>query len=118
MEVTLIALEQFRLCCEGFVFPSGSGLPGRVWLIQGSEWIEDVTAESENGFLRNQIAKAFGVRTAFGVPVLIDQQIFSVLVFFRLEALAEDKQTLEIALSAAEELAPLLLPLCGSNKNI
>jgi len=117
-EKDLLSWEQFRLCSEGFIFPAGIGLPGRVYVMQQPEWIEDVSAESESSFLRNQIAKAFGVRTAFGIPVSIDQQIFSVLVFFKLEALAEDKQTLEIALSAAEELAPLLLPLCGSNKNI
>jgi len=42
-------------------------------LLDKVEWIEDISTESETSFLRNQIAKAFGVRAGFAVLVLIAQ---------------------------------------------
>ena len=100
----LLALEQFRLCSEGFVFPPATGLPGRVWSSQQPEWISDVSAHSEIYFLRNQIAKAFGVKAGFGVPILVNQQVLAVLVFFMSEARSEDRQLVELVQAAATQL--------------
>ena len=103
----LPALEQFRLCSEGFVFPPATGLPGRVWSSQQPEWILDVSAHSETYFLRNQIAKAFGVKAGFGVPILANQQVLAVLVFFMSEARSEDRRLVELAQEAATQLGKL-----------
>lgn len=101
-------LEQFRLCSEAFVFPPATGLPGRVWSSRLPEWIADASAQSETYFLRNQIAKAFGVRAGFGVPILANHQVLAVLVFFMLEAREEDKQKVELVTTATLRLGPLL----------
>lgn len=73
--ISVSALEQFRLCSEAFVLPPATGLPGRVWSSQQPEWIVDVSAESETYFLRHQIAKAYGVRAGFGVPISLRLKI-------------------------------------------
>lgn len=86
------ALEQFRLCSEKFILSPGIGLPGRVWSSQQSEWIYDVSTQSETYFLRNYIAKAFGIKTGLGVPILVRHQPIAVLALFSLEARREDKQ--------------------------
>ncbi|MBV8882889.1 MAG: GAF domain-containing protein [Chroococcidiopsidaceae cyanobacterium CP_BM_RX_35] len=105
----LLALEQFRLCSEGFIFPPGVGLPGRVWSSQQPEWICDASAQSENFFLRNQIAKAFGIRAGFGVPVIAEQQVRAVLVFFTFQDRQEDQQLIELAKVAAMQLGLFLV---------
>lgn len=86
------ALEQFRMCSEEFILSPGVGLPGRVWASQQSEWIYDVSTESETYFLRNYIAKAFGIKTGLGVPLITNDQPIAVLAFFSLSAIPEDKQ--------------------------
>ncbi len=100
----LPALAQFRLCSEGFVFPPATGLPGRVWSCQQPEWILDVSAHSETYFLRNQMAKAFGVKAGFGVPILANRQVLAVLVFFMSEARSEDRRLIELVQKAATQI--------------
>jgi hypothetical protein len=78
------SLEQFRLCSEGFVLSPGEGLPGRVWLSEQYEWIADATAQSESYCLRNQIARAFDISAGFGVPIIANERVQAVLVFFKL----------------------------------
>jgi bHLH-MYC and R2R3-MYB transcription factors N-terminal len=78
------SLEQFRLCSKGFVLSPGEGLPGRVWLSEQYEWIADATAQSESYCLRNQIARAFDISAGFGVPIIANERVQAVLVFFKL----------------------------------
>jgi hypothetical protein len=80
----LMSLAQFRLCSEGVVLSPGEGLPGRVWLSKQSEWIADATAESESYGLRNKLARAFDITVGFGVPIIANDQVQAVLVFFKL----------------------------------
>lgn len=86
--------QQFRDCSEQFTLRHGEGLPGRVWVTQTSEWIADVSAELESYFLRNQIAKAFGVRAALGLPIH-PKQLRAIAVFFKTEAGDRDEQVLK-----------------------
>jgi signal transduction protein with GAF and PtsI domain len=88
--------EQFWECSKEFILSPGEGLPGRVWLSQQPEWIYDVSAESETYFLRNKIAQAFGVKTALGIPIIANNRVQSVLVFFRLESRPIDEKTIEL----------------------
>lgn len=98
------ALEQFRICTKGFTFPPGVGLPGRVWSSQQPEWLPDACSVSEGVFLRNQIAKAFGVKTGFGFPLLADHRVLAVLVFFMLDESEEDKQRTELVTTIARQI--------------
>ncbi len=91
-----LAWEQFWECSKEFVLSRGEGLPGRVWLSQQPEWISDVSAESETYFLRNKIAQAFGVKTALGIPIIANNRVQSVLVFFMLESRPRDENIIEL----------------------
>ncbi|MBV9384834.1 MAG: GAF domain-containing protein [Chroococcidiopsidaceae cyanobacterium CP_BM_ER_R8_30] len=108
-KVELLALEQFRLCSEGFIFPPSVGLPGRVWSSQQPEWISDASAQSENFFLRNQIAKAFGVKAGFGVPVIAELEVRAVLVFLTFQDRDEDQKLVELAKVVAMQLGLFLV---------
>ena len=77
-----ISWMQFQVCSKSFVLRSGEGLPGRVWRSLQPEWLEDVSAQSETYFRRNQIARALGVKAGFGVPILAEAQVLAVVVFF------------------------------------
>ena len=98
------AIEKFRLCSEAFVIPPNQGLPGRVWAKGQPEWIVDVSARSETYFLRNQIAKACGVKAGFGIPIKRDRQVIVVLVFFMRTAEVHKEQKVDFITAVAAEL--------------
>ncbi|MGD1700738.1 GAF domain-containing protein [Dapis sp. BLCC M229] len=101
-------LEQFWMCSQDFILSRGEGLPGRVWLSKQPEWIIDVTIESERYFLRNEIAKAFGVKSGFSVPVIAENKVLMVLAFFAVQTCYKDTKIIEIATSKAKSLGQLL----------
>lgn len=103
-----LALKQFQECSQSLLLQPGEGLPGRVWLSRQPEWISDVTAHSEAYFLRHQIAKAFGVKAGLGVPILVNDSVQAIFVFFRLEACAEDRVLIELLQTAATQIGTLL----------
>ncbi|MBD3884377.1 GAF domain-containing protein [Phormidium tenue FACHB-886] len=104
------AWEQFRLCSEEFVLHLGEGLPGRVGQTQQPEWVDDVSAQSESYFLRNQIAIAFGAKAGFGIPLNVKPRV--ILVFFLSQAQAQDPQRIAATEAAITE-AMKNLPLSG-----
>ena len=75
-------LELFHECSQGFIMSKGEGLPGRVFSSQELEWMLDVSAESEDGFLRNKIAGICGVTTGFAIPLIKEKNVLAVLAFF------------------------------------
>ena len=97
----LDALEKFRACSEQFVLSIDQGLPGRIWRSRQPEWVNDVSTQPENYFLRNQIAKAFNVKAGFGFPVVYEQAIIGILVFFTDYACEEDHSLVQLAIAAA-----------------
>ncbi|MBW4538604.1 MAG: GAF domain-containing protein [Myxacorys chilensis ATA2-1-KO14] len=99
--------EHFHNCSQKFVLHPGEGLPGRVWVTQEAEWLVDAAAELKSYFLRNQIAKAFGARATFGLPVSIGASQ-AILVFFMSEVRKEDPHLIEATQTAVAHLSELL----------
>ncbi len=97
----LDTLEKFKICSENFALSIDEGLPGRIWRSRQPEWINDVSIQSENYFLRNQIAKAFNVKAGFGFPVFCDLEILGILIFFTDRACEENQSLVQLAISAA-----------------
>ena len=77
------------------------GLPGRIWRSCKPEWINDVSIQLENFFLRNQIAKAFNIKAGSGFPVFCAQEIIGISGFFNDYACEENHCLVQIAVSAA-----------------
>ncbi len=95
------ALEKFRACSEKFTLSIDEGLPGRIWRSCQPEWINDVSIQSENYFLRNQISKAFNIKAGFGFPVFCNQVIIGIFVFFTDQVCEENVNLVQLAISAA-----------------
>lgn len=72
---------EFRKESETFTFGLGAGLPGRVWLTQESEWIENVSLEPSI-YYRSHLAKKIGLKAALGVPILDSGAVVAVVVFY------------------------------------
>jgi hypothetical protein len=70
--------------------------------------LSDASAASETDFLRNQIAKAFGVKAGFGVPILFNCQVQLVLVFFIVQTRQPYKRLVECIIAATMQVKNVL----------
>ena len=102
------SLSEFRRQSEAFTFAPSSGLPGKVWSSRQPLWIRDVSIEPDTFFLRSHLAKACGLRAGFGVPILADDQVLAVLVFFMFESRQEDRRLVELITTVAAQLGAVI----------
>ncbi|HEY9668744.1 MAG TPA: ATP-binding protein [Coleofasciculaceae cyanobacterium] len=100
-------LESFRRASENMTFAPGIGVPGRVWVLQQPEWRRDVSAESDQVYLRAQMAKEAGLKAALGIPLLTTSGVIAVLVFYMFESKDEDERLIEL-ISASTELGLMI----------
>jgi PAS domain S-box-containing protein len=78
----LMEFDEFKAVSRTTAFPSGTGLPGRVWATGKSVWIADIV--NDPGFLRSRAAEAAKERmhSAFAYPVMLNGEVLGVLTFF------------------------------------
>ena len=101
-------LQYFRETSQNFVYPSDVGQPGRVWATKQPEWIEDVSVQSEQIFLRHKAGQAIGLRTALGVPMIANDEVIAVLIFLDFSAHTRNKKMLELVKSVAAQLGLIM----------
>ena len=107
-------LELFRECSEGFIMSKGEGLPGHVLQSGESEWMLDVSIESEDSFLRNKIAGICGVKTGFALPVIEEKKVLMVMAFFTCDLRPYSAECTTLA----TDLATHLTSKAGLNENL
>ena len=72
----------------------GIGLPGRIWASGTSDWIADLAADAN--FTRTQAAATAGLRSAFGLPILVDHEVSGVMEFYSRDGQLPDQSLLAI----------------------
>lgn len=102
--LALSPFAPFRLVSQQITFAPGQGLPGRVWQSQQPEWIADISQVADQEFRRIPIAAEMGWKTALAVPVLANEQVLVVLVFFMTQARFEDQDIMQMVSTIATEL--------------
>src|SRR6267142_5421822 len=75
-------------------FGRGIGLPGRIWAAGKSEWITDIAADTN--FPRGPFATKAGLRSAFGLPIMVDDEVSGVMEFFSRDHQTPDQSLLAI----------------------
>ncbi|MUG92038.1 diguanylate cyclase [Scytonema sp. UIC 10036] len=78
-----VQLSHFHKASSERTFAPYMGLVGRVWELLQPLWIEDLAQVQEPIFLRTEAAIAAGLKAVFGVPIVLDEQVLAVLVFFK-----------------------------------
>ncbi|HEY9896720.1 MAG TPA: ATP-binding protein [Candidatus Sericytochromatia bacterium] len=96
-------LNEFRQLSESFAFPPGSGLPGRVWISKRTEWHQDVSLETST-YLRAKAAMAAGLKATLGIPLIANNDVIAILVFYMFEARQEDQRLIDLITAASTEL--------------
>lgn len=96
------SLSEFRRSSQEFVFSPGLGIPGRVWASHHPEWCRDVSAQQGGVYLRSEIALAAGLKAALGIPILANNQVLAVLVFYMFEPREEDRRLIQLICASTE----------------
>ncbi len=87
-------------------FERGRGLPGRVMASGQPHWIEDVAKDSN--FPRAKIAEKVGITSAFAFPVMVGNEVVSVLEFFSSEKIEPDNNFLKILADVGVQLGRVI----------
>lgn len=95
-------LTEFRAASEAMQFEMGIGLPGRVWESKQPAWVEDV--RNDPNFPRMPVAKAVGLQTAVGIPILSDGHVIAVIEFFMRESRQESERLVNVITAVAAQL--------------
>lgn len=76
-------LKPFCQLSSTLEFQAGEGLPGKIWQNQTLEWIQDITQAPEELYTRQSLALQIGLKCAFGMPILVNQKVMAILVFYQ-----------------------------------
>jgi PAS domain S-box-containing protein len=95
-------LKEFRLGSEYTRLPAGIGLPGRVWLSKTPLWIRDVGVDGN--FPRAVLAREAGLKAAFAIPIIADDEVIAVIEFFMRETRSEDERLVKLITAVAAQL--------------
>ena len=101
-------LNSFREASQQFNFPSEVGIPGKVWSTKKIQWFRDVAQQTKTSVMRSKIAQAAGLRTALGVPIIADEEVIAVFVFFDFSARTENKGTVKLFNYVASQLGLIM----------
>ena len=103
-----LSFSEFRQTSLKLTFAPGVGLPGRIFLSQEPEWIKDVSQVQEDVFLRFKSAENVGLKAAFGLPILADEQVLAVVIFYCDKSLECQPRLLELFSAVATQLGSLI----------
>ncbi len=101
-------LAEFRRLSEEFTFRAGAGLPGRVWMLQEAEWIENVS-EQPAIYYRSHLAKSAGLKAAVGIPIIEVGEVKAVFAFYSDQIQPADEQLIAKLRSQIELLISQLI---------
>lgn len=103
-----LCFSEFRKASFQLQFDSGMGMPGRIFISQQPEWIEDVSQVNEEVFLRFENAGNVGLKAAFGLPIVAEDQVLAVVIFYCNKSLECQPRLLELFSAVAAQLGSLI----------
>lgn len=96
----------FMKATELVTFKAGVGLPGRIMSEKQPLWIKDITKESN--FPRAKIADNLSIRSAFGFPVMLGQDVVAVMEFFTEACVEPDIELLNLLTNAGSQIGRII----------
>lgn len=88
-----VSIPTLSVASQGLTFSYGMGLPGRAWASRKPEWIGDFA--QDDTFRRTQAALSDNLRSAIAVPILLGEDIHSVLTFLHSSIPRPDDELLQ-----------------------
>jgi integral membrane sensor domain MASE1 len=92
----------FASATKEMLFPSGVGLPGRVWATGKAAWIEDVVHDPN--FPRVPLAREAGIHGAFAFSICLGDEVLGVIECFTRTVAAPDTDLLRTMSSVGNQV--------------
>ena len=92
--VASLSAEAFEAASRNRAFARGVGLPGRIWAGGASDWISNI--EADTNFPRGPFAAKAGLRSAFGFPITLGDEVSGVMEFFSRDSQPPDQLLLDM----------------------
>ncbi|HXI61840.1 MAG TPA: GAF domain-containing protein [Pyrinomonadaceae bacterium] len=105
-QVDSLVADDFAAASRGRLFSRGIGLPGRVWANGTSQWILDI-AEDAN-FPRGASASQANLRSAFGFPIRLGDEVSGVMEFFTREHQSSDPSLQDVMTAIGSQIGQLV----------
>ncbi len=105
---------EFERHSKEITFSPGVGLPGRVLVSGEPIWITDLGADLN--FPRMQVAAKEGLRSGFGFPILLGNEVLGVLEFFSRETREHDPGLLAAVSTIGSHIGQLFERKRGEQK--
>jgi len=97
---------EFEEASRNRTFVLGAGLPGRIWASGQPDWISDL--ETDPNFPRASFATASGLRSAFGFPIVLGDEVFGVIEVFSHEREAPDERLLDMMTGIGNQIGQFI----------
>ena len=107
-ELSCLRLNEFQVATLSLHFSPQEGLPGRVWATKQSEWLLDVSNLPDSFFLRSSLALKMGLKSALGIPIVVQDKVLAILTFFMVSSRSEDQDLINLIKSIALQLGMVL----------
>ena len=102
------SLNAAKEISKQFIFKPNSGLPGRVWMSQKSEWLQSLGQQPETVFLRRNVMLRARLQTGVGIPIVAEGEVIAVIAFFLSQACGENLQKIKFISSIAIQTGSLM----------
>jgi len=89
-------LTKFHSYSQGIKLPPSIDLPGRIWMSQQPQWEKDISSLPETLYLRSRKATEVGLKTALGFPVIVNNTVVTVIIFYIREIREYDRKIIEL----------------------
>ena len=100
------AVTEFAELSRQLAFPTGVGLPGRVWAAGKPAWIPDVARDPN--FPRAPAAAREGLHAGFAFPITVGGETLGVMEFFSRDVQESDEDLLQTFTAAGSQIGQLL----------
>lgn len=95
------SLEEFQIQSKNITLAPYQGLAGKIWKSGKCEWIENIDETDEESFLRKDLASKLGLKAAFAVPVIADNKVLVILIFFNRKFMTKNQRLLDLVTAIA-----------------
>jgi PAS domain S-box-containing protein len=96
----------FTVATKEALFPSGVGLPGRVWASGKAVWIENVVHDAN--FPRAPFAQRAGMHGAFGFPICLAEETLGVIECFNRTVVTPDRDLLRTMSTVGNQIGQFM----------
>lgn len=93
-QMQVFQFQEFETATGDIALSAGIGLPGKVWSSGKAIWLNDVTKDSS--FCRASIAAAAGLHSAVGIPIIAEDEMLGVMLFFSRKIEQPDTDLLQV----------------------